>query len=60
MQSRNYFEGWEGGGRGGCVARAHPRATPQLIPLFGNGLRPLDPFVVMLYWSLDLDLFGDQ
>ena len=26
-------------------------ATPQLIPLFAGSLIPLDPYVVMLYWS---------
>ena len=36
------------------------QATPQLTPLLAGSLSPLDSYVVMLYWFLDLDIFWDQ
>ena len=35
-------------------------ANPELIPLFYGSLSTLDHYVVMLYWSLDLDIFGTK
>ena len=32
--------------------------TTELIPLSAGSLSPLDPYVVMLYWFLDLAFFG--
>ena len=32
-------------------------ATTELIPLFAGSLSPLDPYVVMLFWFLDLAFF---
>ena len=32
-------------------------ATTELIPLSAESLSPLDPYVVMLYWFLDLEFF---
>ena len=34
-------------------------ATSELIPLFAGSLSSLDPYVVMLYWFLDLEMFWD-
>ena len=35
-------------------------ATTELIPLSARSLSPLDPYVVMVYWFLDLEFFWNQ